>query len=172
MATFWERNRNSKLNSNIWWLNLSAHALSFFLGSSVLYLTCSYACVCYACITYEDVAEIVENDLCLQLYPPLSLPQICSYFQTPKIFSLSLDRAKCSPLGSIILSHPAKAVALGGSVKNFISNHRYICLLSVVLGFSSLLWKLQYFIPNFTWFYAVLLGCLISKCHFSGFFFS
>lgn len=104
--------------------------------------------------------------------PPLSLPQICSYFQTPKIFSLSLDRAKCSPLGSIILSHPAKAVALGGSVKNFISNHRYICLLSVVLGFSSLLWKLQYFIPNFTWFYAVLLGCLISKCHFSGFFFS
>lgn len=46
-----------------------------------------------------------------------SLPQIRSHFQTPKIFSLSLDRAKRSPLSSIILSHLAKAVALGGSVK-------------------------------------------------------
>lgn len=77
-----------------------------------------------------------------------SLPQIRSYFQTPKIFSLSLDRAKCSPLSSIILSHPAKAVALGGSVKKIISNHGYICLLSVVLGFSSSLFGRLYYDNN------------------------
>lgn len=74
-----------------------------------------------------------------------SPPQICSYFLTPKIFSLCLDRAKRSPLSSIILSHPAKAVALGGSVKNFISNHEYICLLSVVSGFSSSLFVWLYY---------------------------
>lgn len=62
------------------------------------------------------------------------LPLIRSYFEDLEIFSLSVEH---SPHSSIILSHLAKAVALGGSVKNFISDHKCICLVSVVLGFSS-----------------------------------
>lgn len=60
------------------------------------------------------------NVLCISSSTP-SPPQIRAYFQTPKIFSLARDGEEHSPLGSIILSHPAKAVALGGSVKNVIS---------------------------------------------------
>lgn len=94
--------------------------------------------------------------LCICSSTP-SPPQIRSYFQTPKIFALSLERAKRSPLSSIILSHPAKAVALGGSVKNFISDHGYICLLSVVLGFSSSLFVRLYY-KNYNTLKPILCG--------------
>lgn len=48
--------------------------LFFLFGSSMLYLTCSDACKCCAYITYEAVAEMVEN-LCICSSTP-SLPQI------------------------------------------------------------------------------------------------
>lgn len=81
----------------------------------MLALTCSNAYKCHAYITYEAVL--------------LWHQKIRPSFQTPKIFSLSVDREKHSPLSSIILSHPAKAAALGGSVKSFILDLSYICLL-------------------------------------------
>lgn len=95
--------------------------------------------MCCAYITYASVAKVAENSpLCIGSSTP-SLVQLRCYFQTPKIFILSLDREKRSPLSSLILSHPAQTVALGGSVKKFISDHGYIWLLSVVLEFSSCL---------------------------------
>lgn len=66
--------------------------LFFFFGSSMLYLTCSDACKCFAYITYEAVAEMVENCVCVALPPRRLKP--ARTFQTPKIFSLSLDGAK------------------------------------------------------------------------------
>jgi len=110
--------------------------------------------------------------LCICSSAP-SLPQIRSYFQTPKIFSLSLDREKHSPLGSIILSHPAKAVALGGSAKNFISHHGYIWLLSAVSGFSSSLFVWLYY-KNYNTLQPILCGFRQDdwpEWHYSGLFF-
>lgn len=112
----------------------------YFLYSSgwcMLKLTCSEASKCCIHNIWGCGWNGEKKLLCVCSSSP-SLPQICSYFQTPKIFSLSLGREKHSPpLGSIILSHPAKAVALGGSAKNFISHHGYIWLLSGVRLLSS-----------------------------------
>lgn len=64
---------------------------------------------------------------------------------TKDIFSIPGWRETHTPLSSMILSHPAKAAALGGSVKNVIFDHGYICLLSVVLGFCSSLFGWLYY---------------------------
>lgn len=77
----------------------------------------------------------------------------------------------------LFLSHPSKAVAQGGSVKNVISNHTYMCLLSVVLGFSSGLSVWLYY-ENYNRLNPTLHGLCsiidrfyVQSCH-SGFFFS
>lgn len=111
---------------NIWSWNVSAQASA----SWMVYVVFNMKSCVLLCMYGRKCSVFVS-------LPPHCLKSALTFWHQRYFLSSCLDRVKHSTLCSIILSHPAKAVALGGSVKNFISNHGYICLLSVVLGFSS-----------------------------------